>query len=287
MLFLGPSFAFGWGVNYEESYAGLTDRAMRRDGRTVEVIDAGVPAQPMGWALCWLHTAGRRLRPDVIVQTVYILPENLETSCPSRLHCPIVRDGFLFTDEPRARLRLFAAAKKSALVFYGFYFVRHLLERASPPGTGDELQPSLGASELPGVTRTAERYVEYRHFARDATGDSTDVLFVFVPLSYMVHPSDAGRWAHLGVERVSSRAVARERQRLAALAAELSVRGIAFVDPTAALTRVAEHARAYYWLDVHLTPLGNRAIAESLIPALQAILDRRARGVGGPGAPAF
>ena len=160
VLFLGPSFAFGWGVNYEESYAGLTDRALRRAGRAVEVIDAGVPAQPMGWALCWLRAAGRRLRPDVIVQTVYILPENLETSCPSRLHCPIVRDGFLFTEEPRARVRLVAAAKQSALVFYGFYFVRHVLERASPPGTGVELQPSPGTAEVPGVTRTADRYVD-------------------------------------------------------------------------------------------------------------------------------
>lgn len=280
VLFLGPSFAFGWGVEYEESYAGLAGRALRRSHPAVEIVDAGVPAQPMAWQLCWLRTAGRALHPDVIVQTVYILPENVETTCTSSAQCPTVRDGLLYTTAPDAARRVLAAGKRSALVFYGFYVVQGLRSRPPAPGTGAELRDSMLTPASPALARTADRYEAYRRFVRDATSDSTDVLFVFVPLSYMVHSTDARRWAHLGVGRVSADAVARERARVAALRTVLSDRGIAFVDPTSALVRVAEHHRAYYWLDVHLTPRGNRAVAEALVPALQALLDRRARAAG-------
>lgn len=285
VLFLGPSFAFGWGVSYEESYAGLADRALRRSHAGVEVVDAGVPAQPIAWQLCWLRAAGRGLQPDIIVQTVYMVPENIESSCPSHLRCPIVRDGFLYTAEPRAGRRLLAAAKRSAIVFYGFYLVQHIRSAAPAAGTGDELRDPAHPPERPRPSWTAERYAEYRRFAREVTSDSTDVLFVFVPLSYMVHPSDARRWAHLGVGRVSPGAVARERERVAALAELLSATGTEFVDPTPALARTAENGRAYYWLDVHLTALGNRAVAAVLVPALRAMLDRRALGGTGPRRP--
>lgn len=286
VLFLGPSFAFGWGVEYEESYAGLTGRALRHTHPSVEVVDAGVPAQPMAWQLCWLRTAGRALHPDVIVQTVYILPENVESSCTSSAQCPTVRDGRLYTREPRAGRRALAAAKRSAVVFYGFYLLQRLRTDAPAPGMGTELRDSPPPA-LAALSRTADRYEAYRRFVRGATSDSTDVLFVFVPLSYMVHSSDARRWSHLGVARVSAEAVARERQRVAALRNVLAERGIAFVDPTSALVRVAEHHRAYHWLDVHLTARGNRAVADALVPALRALLARRARPADQPAPAGF
>ena len=42
------------------------------------------------------------------------------------------------------------------------------------------------------------------------------------------------------------------------------------------LTSRAGDARMFYWLDIHLTPAGNRAVAAALRPKLQELIDRQA-----------
>ena len=44
ILFLGPSFAFGWGAELEESYPTLLTRWLRERGHDVELINLGTPA---------------------------------------------------------------------------------------------------------------------------------------------------------------------------------------------------------------------------------------------------
>ena len=41
------------------------------------------------------------------------------------------------------------------------------------------------------------------------------------------------------------------------------------VDASRALIEHADEERLYYWLDIHLTPAGNRVVAEALFPVLQ------------------
>ena len=54
IMVLGPSFAFGWGVDYELSFAGVLQRLLQeRDfagEKKIEIINAGVPAMPDGAA---------------------------------------------------------------------------------------------------------------------------------------------------------------------------------------------------------------------------------------------
>ena len=50
IMLLGPSFAFGWGVNYQLSFAGVLQQLLQERGfagdKKIEIIDAGVPAMP-------------------------------------------------------------------------------------------------------------------------------------------------------------------------------------------------------------------------------------------------
>ena len=46
ILFLGPSFAFGTASNYEDMYVTLIAEQLQVEGKAIEVINLGTPAQP-------------------------------------------------------------------------------------------------------------------------------------------------------------------------------------------------------------------------------------------------
>lgn len=52
ILFLGPSFTFGWANNYEDSFVSKIAANLSVKGKIIEVINLGTPAQPIGYQLC-------------------------------------------------------------------------------------------------------------------------------------------------------------------------------------------------------------------------------------------
>lgn len=41
------------------------------------------------------------------------------------------------------------------------------------------------------------------------------------------------------------------------------------ISPMAELIAAGEGERLYYWLDIHLTPAGNRVVADAVMPEIQ------------------
>lgn len=264
VLFLGTSYAFGWGSEYEQSYAALVGAGLARTGREVEVVNLGTPAQAAGPQLCWLREQGRRLRPDLVVHTVFANPGVIAASCEADRACPEVEDGYLVRGGPFPRL-LGELGKRSALAFYGWYLHRRYL--ASGPSRGEP----AGDPPSDGLTAPDERpdalparYEGFVRAARESVGEPTDVVFVLIPPSFAVHPGDAARWGPIGARGEEFRA----RARAAALALEGA--GIPFVDATPALERAAASGRMFFWLDTHLTPAGNRVVAAEILSRLSA-----------------
>src|SRR5215831_8711698 len=74
-MILGPSFAFGWGVDYELSFAGVLQRLLQERGFTgekkIEIINAGIPSMPVGPQLAWFEHVGKDYEPDLVIQFVY------------------------------------------------------------------------------------------------------------------------------------------------------------------------------------------------------------------------
>ena len=58
-LLLGPSFAFGWAANFEDSFAAQLEKRIEQAGfagqRDVEIINAGVTRTGRHWATVWLR----------------------------------------------------------------------------------------------------------------------------------------------------------------------------------------------------------------------------------------
>jgi hypothetical protein len=279
VLLLGPSFAFGWGVDWEESFAGHLGAFLEEGGfaggRRVEVVNAGVPSLPPGPGLRWFDHVGSGLHPDLVIQFVY---GSMAVPDAERINGSVDEDGYLVpADASTARL-VRERVKKLATVFYGWV----LWTRFETLRAGDQAAPSgevLGAGrELhqaadfdPASPEAQEALGFYRRFVDSVRRAGGAPLLVYFPLSYAVHPEDVARWKHLGVLD-AQRQIAYD----AAFVRYLGDLGIPCVDATAALREAAATQRLYYWLDIHWTPAGNRVTARAVADRLLA--DRAGAG---------
>lgn len=64
ILLLGDSQAFGWGVPYEDTVGVLLEHELATAGRSVEVLNAGVPGYNAAQEAAYLDTLGAALHPD-------------------------------------------------------------------------------------------------------------------------------------------------------------------------------------------------------------------------------
>ncbi len=88
ILFLGDSYAFGLGVNEEETIPSHLERILISEGKKVEVLNAGVPGYHTGQEIAFLKTDGLALSPDMVLLLFYlndITSEDLHYD--ERLHC--------------------------------------------------------------------------------------------------------------------------------------------------------------------------------------------------------
>ena len=273
ILFLGPSFTFGWGSEYEDSFVARIGAALGERGHAVEVVNAGVPGHPSSYQLCWLRDEGWRLEPDLVVYGDYGRVGGVAEGCPERLECPVIEDGLVYTVPPTLALRAVAFAKNFGIVWYGWQLRRLFATAApaAPDAAGKELRGGdVEAAEVEDPEALAERFRRFTRSVQESVGREIPVHFVYIPLAFVVHPEDLPRWRHIGVADALGPRVESARR-----VAALRERGIPIVDATDLLLERGRSQRMYYWLDIHLTPAGNAAVAEAALPPLEAALSRR------------
>jgi len=229
VMLLGPSFAFGWGVDQEETTAvrleGLLERNGFAGGRDVELINAGVPSLPPYPQLRWFKERGRDFAPDLVVQFIY---------------------GSMAVDTSPAYAKL-----------------RSLYGNGEPAegiqGAGRELteNESFDPSD-PNLASALAFYGDLRA-AVESTGGR--LLVVYLPHSYCVHLEDVSRWAHLGVRKIEEQKAFDD-----AFCRHIDQNGVPCLNITQDLVSAArEHGeRLYYWLDIHWTPEGNAVAAQAI-----------------------
>jgi len=270
VLFLGPSFTFGWGSDYADTYAARIASALRVPGKRVELLNLGTPAQAVAPQLCWLAKEGWRYQPDLVVQTSYgerLAP--MPPGCPEDLGCPFVEDSHVYFLRPTPKQRAIAKVKNFATVFYGFYVYNMVFAETAKPGvgTGKELyadEPQPTGDDREGLVKGYQKFVD---FVRARVGAQTQVSFVHIPFSFLVHEGDRARWKHI-IDVEPRAAQARTRADIAALKAA----GLSVIDTLDPLIERGERERQFFWLDIHLTPEGNATVAEAALPVLQALV---------------
>ncbi len=276
ILAFGPSFAFGWGVNYEDSYMYRIAAGLRVPGKRVELINLGTPSQPVSYQLKWLREAGHAYQPDLIVQTAYFddlaaidtddtLPENR----------PVIRNGYLSSAEKMTpSLWLKSMRRYSALMFYGWH-AYHAVTRGNDVSAGDGREfyrPSAEATNRSGE-ECLQRYRRYLQFIEENVTNKPAVAFIHVPLAYVVRPSDVGR--------VSMRAKMPDplavRERGLFQTSLLRSNDVNMIDPMDVLVEHDQKARMYNLYDIHFTPAGNKVVADYSLPFIQEKVLQRER----------
>jgi hypothetical protein len=269
MLF-GPSFAFGWAVNYEDTFLARLRDMLRAGGfgagRDIETINTGVPALGAEAHLRWYDAVGRHYRPDLAIQLIGGSMDVTEDD-PQTVNA----EGFLVPLRGSTGRRLVAIAKQSAIVFYGWVVVTRLrsafdrgkpvsqIQGAGRSGIGrDAFDP-----QAPDLQASLRFYARLREVVERG---GARLLIVYAPLSYSVHPEDVARWQHLGVRNIEGQMRFDDD-----FCNYLTRTGVPCLNMTADLVRAAQESkeRLYYWLDIHWTPKGNRVAAETVVRYLR------------------
>lgn len=271
ILVTGPSFAFGWGAEYEDIFPTLLEERLHVPGKRVEVMNLGTPAQGSAHQLCWIEKVGYAYQPDMVLHVSYGNEVNpLATECPTDLSCPTIENGQLVPVGIDATARAKAYLKRFALVFYGYYAWNAILKPELPP---DATRSLYVPGETAAGTETnfeplADTYAAHVNFLKRLLGDRTAVAFIYLPYSFAVHPGDVVRFPGFTPEDVS-----RSRERVHAAIEAITARGIPILNTLPPLIESASDSRLYYWLDIHFTRDGNRVVAEVAEPFVQGVID--------------
>ncbi|MDH3273563.1 MAG: hypothetical protein OEM64_03345 [Gammaproteobacteria bacterium] len=270
ILFLGPSFTFGWAGDFDDIYVTRIAKQLSVKSRRIEVINLGTPSQPPAHQLCWVERVGAEFHPDMVVQTVYGSTDLIDTECSKPHDQIIVKDGYLIAAEPTMLGRFLGKAKQSAIVFYGWYAYQYLIT-SKPHSTGmgtDFYDEKRGNRSDSAATNDTVLYADYIKTIREHLGQNTEVAFIYIPYSYVVRPDDATRWSHLNnLDPIAL------RDKAAEVTLSLNDISINFINPLNALIDRDKLERTYYYLDIHFTEAGNDVLADVAAPILQKLIE--------------
>jgi len=255
ILLIGPSFAFGWGVNYEDTFAVHLQHFLRSrqfaNGKHIEVLNHGVPGLPPANELEWLKQVGITYNPNLVIHFAY---GSLQVN-PKPTTDITVDEGRLVQSDLSMIELAHAYAKNSAIVFYTGVVIARLygaLELDVKESKTSDLQNVSDAASTVSIEfyQTLKTVVE---------GKGAELLVVHFPFAYVVHPEDKKRWVLQGIQDLDHQIRFNK-----ALDLELTSVGIKTVNLTERflLAAKAESTRLYYWLDVHWTAHGNSVAAQ-------------------------
>jgi len=270
ILFLGPSFTFGWGNNYEDTYVSIISDNITAVKKHIEIINLGTPAQPINYQLCWLQEIGYKYSPDMIIQTVYGNPGVIPSGCQIPKDPPVVQDGYLYHSNFAFKIRILSKLMNSAVVFSGWYIYQFVISRNdNNVGLGTELYESrIETSSNGDYSNGLRSYSDYIAFVREVVKLKIPVIFLHIPFSYVVRPANLQRYTITNLkDPYLLRNEAKEMEML------MEQENIPYINPTDELVSKDKETRTYYLLDLHFTPAGNKVLAEKSIPIIQKIIE--------------
>ena len=265
VLFLGPSFGFGWGVNYEKSYSYLIGKLYENKGFK-NIINVSVPGHLPSQQLCWFLKNGYKLEPDVIVHTLtnkpqLYIPENIDlekTSFCENLCNPniIVDEGILTSKKNSIFSNPKWVLKNSAAIFYSWFFISKIQSYFISENKITKSAVGLEFQNLDNYSHKSfeKIYKNYLNLVKKKS-ENTKVIFLYIPDSYNVHLKDRARWSHQNIDFENS--LNGYKQNINMLNKKFN-----FIDTYPELIKESKNQRLYYYIDTHFNEAGNKITFE-------------------------
>lgn len=265
VMFLGPSFSFGWGNSYEKSYAGLI-AGYFKSKNFKEFINASIPGQLPNLQICWFVNDGYKYQPDIIIQTIYgnldfempknIVEENFCNKICKLTKLRVTKDGYLihgtklFTN-PKLYI------KNSAIVFYSWYYFSTI--RSSLLKEKNIIKNPLKFKTESNIDliKLENSYRNYLNIIKKYSPNSK-VIFIFVPYSFNVHNEDKARWSHKPIDL--DQPLINYKRGINVVSKNFNI-----VDTYPSLKKKSQENRMYYYIDTHFTENGNKVAFENFI----------------------
>lgn len=172
ILVVGDSMTFGWGVEYEESYAQVAERALRGQlDRPVEIVNLGKAGMSPVDYLRTIQRCAGQLEPDMIV-VGFLVGNDCPVESPARTYSETELQAQLRVYRNAARGRSLAARSVFLrLAYWGMY--RRLAGMGSVEGAGrrgpiygepNPLDPRALDREITGQFEAGPRHQRLRKF---------------------------------------------------------------------------------------------------------------------------
>lgn len=267
VLFLGDSFTYGLGSGDDETFVHLVDEALER----TEVINSGCNGYGQREQLAVLDTLGESLRPDLVV-LMFFWNDLEDNSRRTKPEFRLDSEGRVERADrkPRARekfdpLAHAAPADLEKMRTGGLYLERVLTEGLKGLRYrifGIKERSITTGEEKEAAWEVTERLLGLAQKRCEEIG--TRLFVVSIPDHNRVDPGARIR----GIEPIHFEI----EDRLAEICARI---GVDHHDPTEAMRRAREDSDVplYYYADRHLTPRGNAALAEVLVPLVSERLE--------------
>jgi hypothetical protein len=266
VVILGDSFAFGWGVSWEQTLGQVLERELRREDPSWQVINLAMP----GWSIREVVAALERYRGILKpVAVIYVFcPNDIDGMTPPlpdgtydlAYHPPPGAEA-IFADLVRRNQPEYRSLKKwvyqSYLKAFHARFVRPLLSsrirrsmRVDPPPAGFDFPPPLETARPPDNPET--RFLRYGLQRLRAAAGKAELILTTSSDKSIVYKTDRPenlRWV--------LKAFSREAP------------GTRFVDFEDFVRRTPDGRTFYLDFDDHWSPAGHAAAARLLLPALR------------------
>ena len=271
---LGDSFIMGKGVADDQTGAWLLEKALRRDGHRVEVLNGGVDSYAPILSLLQLRTHLVPLEPDLVMLNLDM--SDLLQEQAYRHRARYDADGRLVGVDGRLdQLQLTHTQKARNWVNEHLYLSRlvvYYAQRWAHRHRGIDVASVVGMAN-PGVlahTLASDRgdrdgqwqtlFTSVLAIRDECAGRGIDFTLVTYPWGHQVNAREwiPGRFAFVPDGSVISD---RSLERIRAFAAQ---NGIALLDLFPAFRAYAGSAPLYYRFDMHWTPAGHRLYAREL-----------------------
>lgn len=273
VLALGDSFTLGFSVDREDLFVDQLETWWQREGRQVEVINAGTEGYSTDQEAAWLAEYGSKWQPDLVL--VFAYENDLFYNGQDR-YLAFPKPRYQADGERRPPVRLEEPRARPRTAIGNLLADKVAPETFQPPGATQPIPKEFGPllKETPALMAAAREGTQGALRALRATAQELDAeLVVFViPSRSAVEDGflEVIAKRYLGgmpLERLDPHLPAAEFRRAAETA------GVRLVDATEGMrsAQAASEDPLYYHQDFHLTPAGNRAFAQFVHSSLHEL----------------